>query len=109
MDSRSLNRIVVLQRRTGAVDELNQPVPDDWEDLATVWANVRYLNGIETVKSDAPISVARASIRILRRTDVVAGIRAVLDGTIFDVRAVLPDEEYRERVDLACETGANQG
>lgn len=108
MDSRSLNRRITIQRLQDGQDEIGQPV-QTWVDVATVWANIRYLNGVETVKSDAPVSVAKASIRIRRRTDVTAGMRAVHGSTIFDIKAVLPDEESRERVDLACETGANNG
>lgn len=108
MEIGKLNRRVAIQSLVAGQDEIGQPTMV-WTTLATVWANVRFLNGIETVKSDAPVSVAKASIRIRRRTDVTAGMRAVLGSTIFDIRAVLPDEESRERLDLACEQGANLG
>jgi len=103
-----LNRRIVLQNLVAGQDAIGQPTMV-WTTLATVWANVRYLNGVESIKSDAPVSVAKASIRIRRRTDVVANMRAVLGTTIFDIKAVLPDEENRERVDLVCEQGANDG
>lgn len=109
----TLNRRVLIQYLTTGQDAIGQPT-QVWADLVTdgdhkIWANVRYLNGIETVKSDVPVSVSKASIRIRRRTDVVANMRAVLGTTIFDIKAVLPDEESRDRLDLACETGANNG
>ena len=107
MKAGTLNSRVRLQRLSGAVDELNQPIPDDWDDVATVWSNIRYLNGIETVRSNAPVSVARASIRIRRRPDIIAGMRVLFGSTVFNILAVLPDEESRERLDLACETGAS--
>ena len=103
-----LNRLVVIQQLTAGQDAIGQPT-QVWAALATVWADIRYLNGIETVKSDAPVSVAKASIRIRRRVDVTAGMRVALGTTYFDIRAVLPDEQSRERLDLACEVGANQG
>ena len=60
-------------------------------------------NGAQTIKGDADISIVQASIRIRRRTDITAGMR-VLDGTaVYDIKAVLPDEESRDRVDLVCE------
>ena len=43
------------------------------------------------------------------RTDLNAGMRIVYNGTIFNVLAVLPDGEDRDRVDLACSTGINEG
>lgn len=108
MEIGKLNRRIVLQNLVAGQDAIGQPTMV-WTTLATVWANVRYLNGVESIKSDAPVSVAKASIRIRRRTDVVANMRAVLGTTIFDIKAVLPDEENRERVDLVCEQGANDG
>lgn len=99
---------ITIQRLEDGQDEIGQPV-QTWVDVATVWANIRYLSGVETVKSDAPVSVARASIRIRRRTDVHAAMRVVFGSTVFDILSVLPDEESRERLDLVCETGANNG
>lgn len=104
----TLNRRIAIERLVPGQDEIGEPVMV-WETVATVWANVRYLNGVETVRSDMPISVAKASIRIRRRSDVVAAMRARLGETVFDIKAVLPDEEYRDHLDLACETGANGG
>ena len=103
----SLNRRVKIQAPAEARDEIGQPIPgaSGWVDFATVWANVRYLNGTETLKSDAPVSVARASIRIRRRDGLIANMRVLYGSTVFDVRAVLPDESSREFIDLACETG----
>lgn len=156
------------------------------EDVATVWADIRFQTGSEAVRADEPVSVAKASIRIRRRSDVAADMRGLdrvrvaaitgitkanpavvsvadhglvsgqfvriddvtgmtqvnagvfavqrlspdtfalagVDSTgfsayvgggkstlvvLFDIRTVLPDEESRERIDLACETGANEG
>lgn len=107
MQAGSLNRRVLIQKPSDAQDDVGQPGLIWINLLATgdgkVWANVLYLNGAETLKADAPTSIARASIRIRRRTDVAAGMRAVLGATIFQIKAVLPDEEGKKFVDLACE------
>lgn len=102
MEIGKLNRRVTIQRPGTTQDDIGQPVAG-WVDVATVWANVRYLNGVESIKSDAPVSVAKASIRIRRRTDVLPNMRAALGTTYFNILAVLPDEESRERLDLACQ------
>ncbi|HEX7823633.1 MAG TPA: phage head closure protein [Mycobacterium sp.] len=102
MEAGKLNRRVTIQRPATGEYPDGQPMTG-FVDLATVWANVRYLNGVETVKAGAVTSVAKASIRIRRRTDVTANMQVVLGATTFVIRAVLPDEESRERVDLACE------
>lgn len=100
----SLNSRIKLQAPGQTNDEIGQPVAG-WTDVAEVWANIRYLSGTETLKSDAPVSVARASIRIRRRAGLVANMRVLHGSTVFDVRAVLPNAAGNEFVDLACETG----
>lgn len=102
MKAGPLNRLVTIQQPGTTQDEAGQPIPG-WTTLATVWANIRHLSGVETIKADAPTSVVKASIRIRRRTDVTAAMRVVHGSTTYEIKAVLPDEESRERVDLACE------
>lgn len=102
MDSRSLNRIVVIQTPTATQDAAGQPIPT-WATLATVWANILHLSGSETIKADAEASTVKASIRILRRTDINASMRVVHGTTNYQIRAVLPDEVDRDKMDLVCE------
>lgn len=110
MRSGPLRHLITLQQPSGAVDELNQPIPDDWADVAVdVFADIRYLSGLETVKSDAPVGVSRCSIRIRWRAGVTVGMRLLHDGTVFDVKSVLPDQTGRRWLDMVAETGQNQG
>lgn len=105
----TLNRQVKLQRPVETQDPDSGAVEITWQDVATVWANVRYLNGVETLKAATIVSIAKASIRIRFREDVVAKWRATYGQTVFSILAVLPDASGREFVDLACDTGANDG
>jgi SPP1 family predicted phage head-tail adaptor len=103
MDTGSLNRRVQIDRRGPAVDDWGQPAPEAWVPHVKLWANIRHLNGAETIKADAPASVVRSSIRVRYRTDIDAAMRVVYKGTIYSITAVLPDEVKREHVDLVCE------
>lgn len=102
MQTGKLNRLVTIQQRGSAQDAAGQPV-ESWTTLAQVWANVRYPLGSETIRAGTPISTVQASIRIRRRTDVTAAMRVLLGTTVFQILAVLPDEQDRQRVDLVCE------
>jgi SPP1 family predicted phage head-tail adaptor len=102
MEAGKLNRRVVIQQLAAGQDEIGQPV-QTWTALATVWANIRQLNGLETIKGGAEASIAKASIRIRYREDVTAAMR-VLDGsTAYEIKAVMPDREGKKHTDLACE------
>ena len=101
MYAQQLNSKVVIKQPAAVQDAAGQPIPT-WTTLATVWANIRSLNGLETIKGGAEASVAKASIRIRYRTDVTAAMRVVHGSTTYEIKAVLPDVAGKRHVDLAC-------
>lgn len=97
-----LNHRITIERPSTVKDAIGQPV-EGWELVGEVWANVRYLNGVETIKAGAEMSIAKASIRVRYRTDLDASMRVRFGATTFKVNAVLPDEAGRWHTDLVCE------
>lgn len=97
---------ITIQRRTGGKDGWGSPLPEGWEEVAKLWANVRHLSGSAAIKAGADVSVVRASIRIRRRSDVDAGMRVLFGTQVYEIEAVLPGEA-REHIDLVCKL--NQG
>lgn len=102
MRAGDLNSLVTIQQLATGQDAAGQPVTT-WLPLATVWANIKAVSGIETVKAGADTSIVRASIRIRRRADVTAAMRVVYGATTYLIKAVLPNQETRDSVDLVCE------
>lgn len=102
----ALRDLIHIQRRTGGKDGWGSPLPDSWALHAKVWAHVRHLSGVSTIKAGADTSVVRASIRIRRRSDVDAGMRVLFGSAVYEIEAVLPGET-REHIDLVCKL--NQG
>ena len=100
MQAGRLNSRIALMQRGNTVDELGQPV-ESWTKVADLWADIRFLSGVESLKADAVVSVARASVRIRYRESVTAAMRLHYGTTVFEIKAVLP--KGREWVDLACE------
>lgn len=100
MRAGTLDTRITIQRKTGGTDAWGAPLPEAWEDYATIWANVRHLSGTESIKAGADVSVVSASIRIRWRQDVTAGMRVVAGAAVYDIEAVLPGPR-REYVDLA--------
>lgn len=97
----SLNHRVTIQARTSGQDEIGQPV-ETWADVATVWASVAYLSGLQAIKAGADVSILKASVRIRYRTGLDAGMRITHGAVVFDIKAVLPDAR-KQYVDLVCE------
>lgn len=103
MKAASLRSLCVLQTLTAGQDAIGQPVTA-WVDTASVWADVRYVNGLSAIKAGADVSLSRVSIR-LRYRAVNAGQRILYGTTVFNILAVLPDAR-RVFVDLVCEVVA---
>lgn len=109
MKAGALNRRVQIQANQSGLDEYGEPLPATWTTIASPWASVKILSGLQTIKEGVDVSVLKASIRIRYREGVTAAMRVVYQGRVFDVRAVLPDIARREYLDLVCESGQNQG
>jgi SPP1 family predicted phage head-tail adaptor len=104
MNIGTLDRRLHLQLLQAGQDSAGQPVPT-WTTVATVWATVQYLSGVQTIKSDADTSISKASVRVRHRSDLSAGMRlidAAGGADVFDVKAVLPAKR-KGYTDLVCE------
>lgn len=94
------DRITIQRRAPGG--GLGQP-SNSWEKVASTWANIRYASGSETIRSGQIASKAQVSIRIRWRTGITADMRVMSNGIEYTIKAVLPDFQRREHVDLVCE------
>ncbi|MBA3588299.1 phage head closure protein [Methylibium sp.] len=102
MQAGALNRRITIKQLAAGQDAIGQPL-QTWSDVATVWANVLHKSGAESIKAEQEVSIVRASIRIRRRAGITAAMRCHLGAVVYEIKAVLPDEQDRERIDLACE------
>lgn len=101
MDPRARNRRVRIMQYGEEQDNFGQPVPIESE-LAAVYANIRHLSGVETIKAGAEAAIGNVSIRIGYRRDITTAMRVVCGDTQYQIKSVLPDEERRQHVDLLC-------
>jgi SPP1 family predicted phage head-tail adaptor len=102
----SLRSRVVIKQPGATQDTLGQMIPG-WTNLIAsgdgkVWANIRHLSGLETIKGGAETAIGKASIRIRYRDDVTTAMRVVHGATTYRITAVLPDER-KAHLDIACE------
>lgn len=99
LDSGDLRDRVTVQAKTSGTDAWGAPLPEAWADYASLWADIRFLSGTESIKAGADTSIVKASIRIRWREDITAGMRVLHGAAVYDVEAVLPGAR-REYVDL---------
>lgn len=104
MEPGALNRKVSIRQRGTTQDAIGQPV-ETWTEITggSLWANIRHPRGAESLRADKDVSIVQASIRVRRRTNVTAAMRVYHGSTVYEIKAVLPDEVSREHMDLVCE------
>ena len=95
------DRITLLKRESGR-DAAGQPA-ENWPEVATIWAHVKFETGAQVLRANADISVVRVSIRIRARADVDQTFRVRHKGVEYDVKSVIPDSGDRAFVFLVCE------
>jgi len=100
-----LSRRITIQRRVPGEDAAGQPI-EGWEDVATVWADIRTpsgLSGARDMEGSIATSLTRYSIRIRYRDGLDSGMRVLASGQVFDVKQVRMDYAERIWTDLVCE------
>lgn len=102
MKAGALRTRVFIEQQSTTQDAVGQPVLI-WTTLATVWAEVRYRRGLESIQADAMTSTVVARVRIRYRSDVHAGMRVRYGGIVYNITAVLPDVNSKDFLDLTCE------
>ena len=96
------SRVTILQRPPGS--DANGEPSTAWPVLTTVFGRVLHLSGAEAVRAETIVSTVRASIKVNRRADITADMRAETGGRLYDIKAVLPDEVGRRHMFLVCES-----
>lgn len=96
-----LNQRVKLWKPATGEDSLGQP-NTGLDLLDEVWADVRFLKGLEAIKANAVTPLVQASIRIRYRADVDESMTVEYAGEMYNIKSALPDAR-REFRDLVCE------
>jgi SPP1 family predicted phage head-tail adaptor len=74
----------------------------------SVWASIATLSGLESVRSGIELSLIRSSMRIRYRLGITSDMRVLYGADLYEIEAVLMDEQSKEHMDLICRTGAAQ-
>lgn len=102
MRAGTLNCYVTLESQSGQHDAAGQPI-DQWYPVANLWARIGNISGSEAIRADQQVSTVRTNIRIRWRRDILPDMRIVHGDNVYQIKAVLPAEDDRDRVDLVCE------
>lgn len=111
-----LNRLVRVERRVPGRDAAGQPL-DTWEPIGDIWTGIANETGLGAIRSSlqggVPTSIARYSFLVRYETakamGIDAGMRAVHEGLVFEIKGMVRDLKHREKAYILCEQGGNAG
>ena len=102
MHAGQLNTPIEILKKTKGQDA-NSATTEMWVNHVQVWADFRHKSGMSSLQADAVTEAVTASARIHYRTDIDDGMRIRADGMVYSIKAVLPDSNRHEYMDLVCE------
>lgn len=107
MQAGKLNRRITIRQQSTTLDAYGQEIVS-WTDLCSVWASIATLSGLESVRSGIELSLIRSSMRIRYRLGITSDMRVLYGADLYEIEAILMDEQSKEHMDLICRTGAAQ-
>jgi SPP1 family predicted phage head-tail adaptor len=108
MRAGDMDRRVVIQSRTDAIDGLGQPVPT-WTTLATVWAALEPGRGREFFAASGIVAETPMMFRIRWRTDVTTTCRIQYAGATYTIDAVEDFADLHVETRIYARAGVNEG
>jgi SPP1 family predicted phage head-tail adaptor len=104
MQAGRLRHRVAIERSVSTRDDFGGVV-ESWQNLATVWAEIHPLSGREFLAAQSTQSGVTTRITLRELPGITAAMRVNHDGTLYNIRAVLPDPTLKRHITLMCETG----
>ena len=108
LNAGQLDRLIVLQQRAAGADSLGQ-ANGAWQDVATVWAQVQPIRGVEYFAAGQTQNQVDVRFRIRRREGVTNQMRVLWRGVPHDIESVIEPNGGREQLELMCVSGVRDG
>jgi SPP1 family predicted phage head-tail adaptor len=102
MDAGQLRHRVVIQSKA-RTDDGGGGGSVTWSDVATVWANIKPLSGMQRLKAEQVESSVTHTITIRYRSGLDDSMRVTYAGRIFMVTSLIDPDERKAWLSLMCE------
>lgn len=103
MNPGRLRHRITIQELTGIKDPLSGEIlGEDWQDVCTVWAEIKALRGREYFAAQQTIAESNHEITIRYRKGIKPTMRAVFNTRNFDIQAVLDKDGRKRYLTLIC-------
>ncbi|MFE4525439.1 phage head closure protein [Cytobacillus firmus] len=96
---------ITFQSGGAAVDSDGFPIPEKdapFIDVVTVWAMNKTVSGREYVQAAATQNERVVRWVIRHRTGLSEDMRVLFEGRIFEIEAILSDDELKKTLTIVC-------
>ena len=108
MRAGEIRKRIVIEQRSTAQDTFGGQVTT-WSVVATVWAGIRPMSGRELITAQAVQSEVTHQIIMRYQAGIAARMRVRHDGRLFNILAVLDQNERHRQLTLLCQEGLTDG
>lgn len=114
MLAQRLRHRVDIQALVVTKDEASGEDVEDWQSIgssadALIPAEVVPMSGREFIAATAVQAEVDTRITIRERRDVKPSMRVAFAGTLYDIKAILPDPTFSRHLLLMCRSGVSNG
>lgn len=108
------NRRIGIWKLSGAVNEANEPIPNDWVFVKSRWADVKGESGLASIRTAATAGIHTPLDRYSFRVNYDPSITVEMqlrdpEGDRYNIVAVRHDKANREWTDIVGEIGGSDG
>lgn len=105
----SLRHRVTIQEQSVTINSYGEQVVD-WVEVKKVWANIHPLSAKEAREAQQIQSKVEARITLRYYSGLVASMRILHKGVIYNIEGVIPDpDSMREHITLPVSRGTTNG
>lgn len=102
------HRITVQEYQEGEQDPMTGDIISGWVTKAITWAQIEGINGREFIRANAEQASTTWRITLRYFKGLKPGQRILHDDDIFNIKAVLPNNN-KTMITVMAETGVNNG
>lgn len=108
MRAGDLNKRVTIERRATTQDTFGGQ-DATWSTVAVVWAGIQPMTGRELFAAQSVESEVTTQIVMRYQAGITAKMRVNYSGRLFNIHAVLDENERHRELTLLCSEGLNDG
>lgn len=115
MLTQRLRHRIDIEALTTTLDTDTGEQTQDWQTIRDsnepelIPAEIVPLSGHEFIAAQAVQAGVTTRITIRWRADIDPSMRIVHEGSLYDIKAILPDPTLRRHITLMCSSGVNDG